>query len=59
MKLEFSRQIFEKSSNMKFLESLSCGSRVPCERTDMMKLIVPFRNFSNAPNGADDAGISV
>jgi hypothetical protein len=59
MKFEFSRQIFEKSSNIKFHENLSGGSRVPCERTDMTKLIVPFRNFANAPNSADDAGISV
>ena len=28
MKLEFSRQIFEKYSNMKFQENLSDGSRV-------------------------------
>ena len=35
MKLEFSRQIFEKSSNIKFHENLSSGSRVvPCGQTD-------------------------
>ena len=37
---------------MKFLENLSSESRVPCGRTDRltdMKLIVPFRNFANAP----------
>ena len=35
MKLEFSRQIFEKSSNIKFHETPSSGSRVvPCVRTD-------------------------
>ena len=50
MKLEFSRQIFEKSSNIKFHENPSSGSRVvPCRRTDMTKLIVAFRNFANAP----------
>jgi len=54
MKLEFSRQIFEKSSNIKFHENLSSGSRVvPCgrtdRRTDMAKLIVAFRNFAKAP----------
>jgi len=33
MKLEFSPQIFEKSSNIKFQESPSSGSRaVPCGR---------------------------
>ena len=35
MKLEFSRQIFEKYSNTKFREYSSSGSRVvPCGRTD-------------------------
>jgi hypothetical protein len=58
MKLEFSRQIFGKSSNKKFRQNPSNGSRaVPCgqtdERTDgrrnMTKLIVALRNFTNAP----------
>jgi hypothetical protein len=49
MKLEFSRQIFEKSPNIKFHENPSSGSRVvPCGLTDM-KLTVPSRNFANAP----------
>ena len=49
MKLEFSRQIFEKSSNIKFHENPSSGSRVvPCGRTYMTKLIVAFRNFASA-----------
>jgi len=35
MKLEFSRQIFEISLNIKFRESWSSRSRVgPCRRTD-------------------------
>jgi len=35
MKLEFSGQIFEKYSNIKFNENQSGGSRVvPCGRTD-------------------------
>jgi len=35
MKLEYSRQIFEKYSNIKFSENPSSGSQVvPCERTD-------------------------
>ena len=35
MELEFSQQIFEKSSNIIFHNNLSRGSRVlPCERTD-------------------------
>jgi len=47
MKLEFSRQIFEKSIKAKFHETPPSGSRVvPCGRTDrridMTKLIVVF-----------------
>jgi len=35
MKVEFSKQIFEKYSNAKFNENLSNGSRfVPWDRTD-------------------------
>jgi hypothetical protein len=41
IKLEFSRQIFGKPSNMKLHENPSSGSRVaPCGRTDMIKLTV-------------------
>ena len=58
MKLEFSRQSFEKYTNIKFHEYPSNGSRVaPCgqtdrqadRRTDMTKLIVAFRNFAKSP----------
>jgi hypothetical protein len=54
MKLKFSRQIFEKYSNIKFLENSSNGSRVvPCGQTDgqpdVTELIVAFRNLVNAP----------
>jgi hypothetical protein len=49
IKIEFSRQIFENPLNIKFHENPSSGSRgVSCGRTDMPKLIVAFRNFSNA-----------
>jgi len=35
MKLEFSRQLFEKNSNIKIHENPSSGSRVvPCGQTD-------------------------
>jgi hypothetical protein len=35
MKLEFARQIFERSLNIKFQQSPSSGSReVPCGRTE-------------------------
>jgi len=56
MKPEFSRQIFEKYSNIRFHKHPFGRSRaVPCKRvggrkvgkTDMTKLIVAFRNFSN------------
>jgi len=52
VKLEFSRQIFEKSSNLKFLKNPSFGSRVVLcghtdRQTDMTKPIVAFRNFEN------------
>jgi hypothetical protein len=60
---EFSRQIFEKCSNVKFYENLSSGSRVvPCaltyRRTSARThactdghdvIIVSFRSFANAP----------
>jgi hypothetical protein len=54
MKLEFSKEIFGKFSNIKFNENHYGGSRVvPCgradRRTDMTKLIAAFRNFANAP----------
>ena len=55
MKLELSRQIFEKYPNIKFHENPFDGSRVvPCgqtgKQTDMTELIVAFRNFAN-PHG--------
>ena len=45
-----SRQMFEKSPNIKFNENPSCGSRVvpfrrTDRRTDKTKLIATFRNF--------------
>jgi len=58
MKLEFSRDAFEKYPNAKFNENPSSGSRVvPCGRTDgrmdgqmdrHTKEIVDFRNSSNS-----------
>jgi hypothetical protein len=52
-KLEFSGQIFEKYSNIKF-HNPSSGSRVIPRgwtdgQTDMTKPIVNFRNFAKAP----------
>jgi len=50
MKLEFSRRIFEKRSNIKFHENPSSGSGVgPWKRTDGHdKANSHFRNFVNA-----------
>jgi len=62
MKLEFSRHIFKKYSNIRFHENPSSGSRVvPCGRTDgqtyMAKQIVAFGNFANSPKNTQlDAG---
>jgi len=50
MKLEFSRQIFEKYSNNKFHENPSIGRRVvPCGQTDRHEEAVTFCKFANAP----------
>jgi hypothetical protein len=55
IKLEFSWQIFDNYSNIKFHENRPIGSRVvPCGQVangqmDTMKLIVAFHNFANAP----------
>ena len=53
MKLEFSRQIFEKYSNTKFRQKSSSGNQVVPRRrtdrqTDKTKLLVAFLNFANA-----------
>jgi len=54
MKLEFFWQIVVKSSNVKFNENPSFDSvDVECgqtdRQTDMTKLVVAFRKFTNAP----------
>ena len=50
LKLEVSWHIFEKSENIKFHENQSSGSPVlPCGRTVKTKLIIAFRNSTNAP----------
>jgi hypothetical protein len=55
MKREFSRQIFEESSNNKFQQNPSNGSRVRCGQTDMTKPTVAFRNSANAPKKGKDS----
>jgi len=47
MKLEFPRQIFEKSTIL--WNPYRGGRDFPCGQTDMTKLIVCFRNFAKAP----------
>jgi hypothetical protein len=48
MILGFSRQIFEKYSNIRLHENLSSGSRVvPYGEMGVTKLLVAFRNFAN------------
>jgi hypothetical protein len=50
MKLEFSRQIYEESSNITCYQNPFTGSRVvPCGQTDMAKLRVAFLNFPDEP----------
>jgi hypothetical protein len=52
MRLEFSRQIFEELSDINFFFIKVCpvGSELfHADRQTDMKLIVAFRNFSNAP----------
>jgi hypothetical protein len=51
IKHEFPQQIFEKSSTIKYHKNSSSGSQAVAwdGQTDMTKLIVAFRNFSNAP----------
>jgi hypothetical protein len=51
MKLEFSVQIFEKYSYVKFHKNPSSGIELSPtdEQTDMTKLVVSFRSFANAP----------
>jgi hypothetical protein len=59
-KVEFSQQIFEKSSNIKLNENISSGSQVfpwghvqtdrqTDRQTDVTKTIVAFHNFAKAP----------
>jgi hypothetical protein len=50
MSLEYSRQMFEKYSNIKFHKIRPEGADLfhADGQTDMTKLIVAFRNFVNA-----------
>ena len=62
MKVSFSRQIFQKYSNIKFHGNSAGDSRALSRgwtdgQTDMTKLIAIFLNFSNAPKYDRDANI--
>jgi len=72
MNVEFSRQIFEKYSNIKFHENMSGGTGVfSCEqtdtwtdgrtdrKTDAKRLIVVFRNFASAPTNSKPTSASL
>jgi hypothetical protein len=48
MKLEFSRQFFEKYLNIKLHENPSGSRLVPCGPTDITKLILAYRSFANS-----------
>jgi len=58
IKLEFSRQIFEKYSNIKLHLIRPVGAELfhldgrTDGRTDMTKLIFDFRNFAKVPKSA-------
>jgi len=51
MKLEFSQQIFEKYSNIKFHENASMAARMlhAYRLTNITELIIAFCNFVNVP----------
>ena len=50
MKLEFSQQIYGKSSDVKFSENRLSESRVPCGRADRFaEANTRFSKFANAP----------
>jgi len=58
LKLELSRNIFEKYSYIKFHENPSSGNGgAPYGRTDMTKLVVAFSNFAKVPTNTRQSGI--
>jgi hypothetical protein len=61
MKMDFSRQIFDKPSNVKFNPNPSIGNRVvPAGRKPIMtKLTVAFCSFANAPKNYNEKRIKV
>jgi hypothetical protein len=65
MRLEFSRHIFEKSSNIKFNENPPTGSPtlhvdgLKDGQTDMTKLTVALPNVANAPKMGHNLSLCV
>jgi hypothetical protein len=64
MKLEFSRQVFEKSLNIKFHQNLYHGSQViPCRQADrwmdMTKLIVAVYSFVTVPKNEEGTDVTL
>jgi hypothetical protein len=60
LQLNFSRYIFEKSSNIKFREYSSSGSPdLLWRQADTTKLRVASRNFANAPKSACDYQVGI
>ena len=54
VRFEFSEQIFDKTSNIKFHKNLSSGSRVvEYRQTGTTKLIVTFCNSANTLKNAE------
>jgi len=53
MTFEFSRQIFEKYSNIRFHDPVQWEPKCPM-RTDMPRLKVTFRNFADGPKNCND-----
>ena len=58
MKLEFSRQIFEKTLNIEFPQNLvgvelSHADRQTVGQADVTKIIVASHNFANAPKNVE------
>ena len=53
MKIEFPQRILENYSDVEFHENFPVGAEFSLRMdrlTDMMKLIVAYRNFANDPN---------
>jgi hypothetical protein len=55
MELEFTRNIFEKYSTIKFRKNTFSGAELfhADRRTDVTNLVFAFHSFANAPNTID------